>query len=108
MATTITRASVAQVPTGGLDALFRASIEDGSATVLVADRKADRNQADVRVRADKAITVVRAMRAIALREAQAAGVDYVSITAQEVRDMGLNPNSPARGELRAAYLRAIG
>lgn len=64
---TITRASVAQVPTEDFVALYRAALSDGSATVLVADRKASRTQADVRVRADKAITVRRAANSLAHR-----------------------------------------
>jgi hypothetical protein len=102
MAALITRAQLAQVGTD-VDALFRAALSDGSATVLVADRKVDATQADVRVRADKAITVRRAANSLAHRwggdwTREAVLAHYGVEDSREI----------ARGGLREAYLREQG
>lgn len=97
---TITRASVAQVPTD-FDALFRAAISDGSATVLVADRKVNRDQADVRVRADKVITVRRAANSLAHR--------WGWTREQVLTHYGVEDSRAiAQGSLRNAYIAEQG
>lgn len=99
--TSTIRSDVVQVPSD-LDDRFRAAVADGSATVLVADRRADRNQADIRVRADQAITVRRAANSLAHRwgwtRDQVLAYYQATDSKREI----------ARGELRNAYLREQG
>lgn len=80
---------------------FRAVIVDGSADVLVADRRVDRNAADVRVRAPQRITVRRAANAIAHRAGWTREEVLAFYGVEDSKDI-------ARGALRDRYLSIIG
>lgn len=101
MATTINRADVAQVPTTGYLHAIRAAVADGSATVLVADRKVDFHQADIRVRADKVITVRRAANSLAHRWGWTREQVLAHFATEDSREI-------ARGGLREAYIAEQG
>lgn len=98
----VTRQAVTQAPEGvDVRARYRAIRQDGSATVLVADRKADRNTPDVRVRADKRITVRRAANSLAHRWGWTRDEVLAHYATEDSREV-------ARGDLREAYLREQG
>lgn len=101
---TIQKALHAQAPTR--KGSFRTTIEDGSATVLVADRRADMDQADVRVRAPKAITTYRAANAIAHRAGWTR--DEVLAFYGIEGDARALKAEIARGPIRERYLSIIG
>lgn len=101
MSATITRADVQQAPVD-FDHLFRTAIADGSATVLVADRRADRNAPDVRVRADQKITVRRAANSLAHRWGWTRDEVLAHYGVEDDR------RDIARGELRNAYIAEQG
>ena len=101
MTATIRRADIAQVSTTGLDAMFRTALADGTATVLVADRRADRGQADIRVRADQRVTVRRAANSLAHRWGWTRDEVLAHYGVEDSKDI-------ARGELRNAYIAEQG
>lgn len=101
-APTITRADVVQAPTGvDIRSRYRAIRADGSATVLVADRRADRSAPDVRVRADKVITVRRAANSLAHRWGWTREQVLAHYGVEDSREI-------ARGTLRNAYIAEQG
>lgn len=100
MTTTIIRADIQQAPTDYV-ALYRAALADGSATVLVADRRADHGAADVRVRADQKVTVRRAANSLAHRYGWTRDEVLAHYGVEDSRDI-------ARGTLRNAYLAEQG
>lgn len=102
-------AKVAQAPLEGLDieARYRALLVDGNAAVLVADRKADRNQADGRL---KPITNAVAWRATEKARLGQEGYreEYPNgITQEMVAGWGYDPRGIARGALREGYLALV-
>lgn len=97
----VTTAPVAQAPTGLAEAVYRATLVDGSARVLVADRRVDFHAPDVRVRADKPITVRRAANSLAHRWGWTREQVLAYFGAEDSREV-------ARGGLREAYLAEQG